>query len=665
MFKKLAFNNAKKSAKDYILFIFSMTLIGSLLYAFNALIFDPTTTSSVMEEQTFTALIGLADFFILLISAWLVQYMIFFMMKMRSREFAIYGLIGISSKKIARIFVIENAFLGLISFFISIPFGTLFQFILKKAFFIFTHKNIGGGFSFQLPAIFFTFGLYAFIYLIALFRSKRKLKKISIQKLLLTDSENEKPKIKKHIFISFCLFFISIIFFIYFFLSLFNYKMTTMIHIFIYIIGLVIAIYFFYSGISGGLSFYTKVKGRLFFKNNNIFVFKQLSSKITAIQKTLGTVTSFITLGILALSLSILFNLIALKKIDYTYPFDLIIYNQNPNYSFDEYFNIIEKEISITEKLKHTIYTDNKNNVIKFLQKEVKDLFNIEEKKQYKFNTFLLLSDYNKIRKSLDLKAVELKKDEYIIHCKKRFLNIFAKFDSNQKIEINGKYLNFKEIYTEGISQNGHHGSDFILVVDDSYKHKLRPFYSIATVKLNNKISDELLQSLNKIDKTKGKGYRPGNDNIMTLGDKYIISRNYIFTHIMPIAIMLSFILFYIASIFMFVVLTVLSIQQLSDAKKDKHRYKILFQLGFSSDEIKKVILKQLRIYFYLPAVIGIVLSGLISTFTGKFFYIHTGFLPSGYIHFILSLIPFFIIYGIYFLITYKTFIKNTAYENC
>ena len=183
MFKKLAFNNAKKSAKNYALFIFSMIQISALLYAFNSFIFDSSIKSFILQEGTSAALIGFADFFILFIAAWLVRYMIFFMMNTRSREFAIYQLIGIPPKKIARIFIRENALLGFVAFCIGIPVGILVQTLLKYIFFFFTNQKIGVLFLFQPLGLALAFGMDSLFYILALLQSGRKLKKIK-KKLL-------------------------------------------------------------------------------------------------------------------------------------------------------------------------------------------------------------------------------------------------------------------------------------------------------------------------------------------------------------------------------------------------------------------------------------------------------------------------------------------------
>ncbi|UTC76347.1 hypothetical protein E4O03_06660 [Treponema sp. OMZ 792] len=337
----------------------------------------------------------------------------------------------------------------------------------------------------------------------------------------------------------------------------------------------------------------------------------------------------------------------------------IIIYNKAAYYSFGEYIKLIEKKLTITERITHTIYTDGQSALPLFLKKEMEMSDTGYKRYYYPTHTFLLLSDYNELRSSLDLKPVNIAQGEYILHTKKVLLKFLDSFDKDNSISLNGNFLKCKTVYDEGISQNGHYGSDYILVVADSYKKDLNPFYSVTALRFDNELSDSLLKELKNPDKTDGEGYAPGDDKIMTMADDYLVSRRFLFTEVLPIITMISFVLFYIAASFMCAVLTVLSIQQLSDAVKYRFRYTILFQLGLSPSDLKKLILKQLAFYFCIPALLGILLSGMITVFVGNFFWFHTGLLASGFIHFIFTLIPFFVIYGSYFCITYRLFIKD------
>ena len=89
MLGKLAYRNMKRSAKDYLIYILTMTVVSALMYAFNSLIFQNELTGMMEEDAMMPMMIGLATFFIVLIMAWLIHYMVRFMMEKRGSEFGI------------------------------------------------------------------------------------------------------------------------------------------------------------------------------------------------------------------------------------------------------------------------------------------------------------------------------------------------------------------------------------------------------------------------------------------------------------------------------------------------------------------------------------------------------------------------------------------------
>ena len=90
----------KRSAKDYLVYILTMTVVSALMYAFNSLIFQNELTGKMEDDAIMPIMIGLATLFIVLIMAWLIHYMVRFMMEKRGSEFGIYMLLGMKKKTI-------------------------------------------------------------------------------------------------------------------------------------------------------------------------------------------------------------------------------------------------------------------------------------------------------------------------------------------------------------------------------------------------------------------------------------------------------------------------------------------------------------------------------------------------------------------------------------
>ncbi|WP_455054792.1 FtsX-like permease family protein [Merdimonas faecis] len=130
MTAKLAFRNVKRSARDYLVYFLTMTFVAALMFAFNTVIFSESVGRMFEVAGLMAAMIGMATFFIVLIVAWLINYMVRFILEKRSREFGIYLLIGMKKKQISRLYLREMLLLGTVAFGLGLLPGLLLQQIL-------------------------------------------------------------------------------------------------------------------------------------------------------------------------------------------------------------------------------------------------------------------------------------------------------------------------------------------------------------------------------------------------------------------------------------------------------------------------------------------------------------------------------------------------------
>lgn len=84
MLAKLSIRNAKRSAKDYLVYILTMTVITAFMYAFNSLIFQNELEACFEMVPLMATMIGFVTVFIVWIVAWLIHYMVRFMLEWRS-----------------------------------------------------------------------------------------------------------------------------------------------------------------------------------------------------------------------------------------------------------------------------------------------------------------------------------------------------------------------------------------------------------------------------------------------------------------------------------------------------------------------------------------------------------------------------------------------------
>lgn len=686
MLGKLAFRNMKRSAGDYLVYTLTMTVVTALMYAFNSLIFQNMIEMSEMAIMM-KAMLGMATVFIVLIVAWLINYMVHFMLEKRSAEFGIYMLLGMKKKTISRLYMRENILLGTLSFIVGIPFGILFQQVLLAVMSAMVYMEYKIQISFNIWTILMTVLCYGGCYLLALISCRRKFRRMNISALMNAKRKNEEIK-EKHESVKRIFFPLSVLFILVFW-ALFG-SLSGVGEILFFLIGLVLTIYLFFTGISAWIICYVRKHGNGIYKGQNLFLLRQFASKVRTMQFTMGTLTSLFTLALMGASVALMFSSYETTVLKGKFPFDIQIYSSDPQADFKEEKKIIEQNTDLQSFYSYHIYTDETDQANRWMltnnqtawggmyvnkdgspkEKEIREMLE-KDGTYYRYDTYMGISDYNHLREILGYEGVELGGREYLIHMKPRLGNELK--DMAQGITVtdaDGKNtLVCKGIYTEYFSQDGHNGADYVIVVPDEVLGRMKPYYSELTAEIKGQAPKDLQLKLDSIErKTESevefwghfidKGLCYGSDNIVTYAAVNLVRDNLIpEVKYMLASIIIPF--FYIGLVFVCVAVTVLSVQQLSDSAKHKERYEVLKKLGVGSRKIHGLVAKQLVAYYLCPALLAMVISGKMILFASGKFVLLTGVPVSAGIFFAESAALFLGIYVVYFIVTYVGFIRN------
>ncbi len=118
----------------------------------------------------------------------------------------------------------------------------------------------------------------------------------------------------------------------------------------------------------------------------------------------------------------------------------------------------------------------------------------------------------------------------------------------------------------------------------------------------------------------------------------------------------------YLGTVLLMISLTVLALQQLTDSLEHKQRFNVLRKIGIEEDEINKIVLKQIGMYFTIPVTIGVIgfvvfiynyyqiFETQMSSYVGDKMFI---------LNMIIGIVLMLMIYVSYFLGTYYTFKRN------
>ena len=81
MIRRLAYRNMKRFAGDYQIYMITLAVVAALLYAFDSLFWDKELERFDQMNQMMI-MVGLATGFVVIITAWLIYYIIHFMMEL-------------------------------------------------------------------------------------------------------------------------------------------------------------------------------------------------------------------------------------------------------------------------------------------------------------------------------------------------------------------------------------------------------------------------------------------------------------------------------------------------------------------------------------------------------------------------------------------------------
>lgn len=690
MVNKLAFRNARRSMRDYLVYLLTMIAVAAMMFAFNSLIFSEDIQSMCSEAMILGAILGIFTFFIVLIVAWLINYMAKFMLEKRSREFASYLLIGIKKRKLSGIYMKENLLIGTAAFFLGIGAGTLLQQIIMTVFYSVFSETYELHIQMNGWCILMTAGCYFSCYLLALMRNRRIFKKLSIADLLQMEKKNDEIELGQEQKRQWYLFFsAAYILFVYFMMM----NGCSIGAALLLIAGFVAAVYAMFSGLSAFIVCRLEKKGKGIYQGNRIFLYRQLASKVRTMRFTMGTLTVLLICALLGSAFSLMFAKAQGQVVEYTMPFDVIVYSPEVKDDFSEEIALIQSYNEIRNCLIYQIYENESQTMNRFFAAHVTTALEKHEdeagnfvpgNEYYMYDTYMKLSDYNTLRAMLGRETIDLEEDAYALQTKARIAGDFGEAIDSLQIAAGSRTLSLSAVYTEGFCQNGINGADYLIIVPDEVCEGMEAYYSVFAASIKGEGTAALREALDEAYRQKhglmtyeeydeaqeANETEPAwqEDILEARGtDEVIVVIDDIFVHdtdasdLKFIVASLTFPLAYIALIFIFVALTILAVQQLSDSGKYKFRYDVLRKLGMKRKEVDKVVFRQLALFYLVPAIAAAAVSSVIAVYAGNQFVRYTGAAGNGTYYFGVSLFISAGIYVLYFAATYIGFKRNVS----
>lgn len=600
LYVKLALRNLKRSLKEYSIYVFTVTITMTLLYAFFAIAFSGEMQDLVTTYDNVKSIMIMVSILVTLIIAWLIYYISNFILQKRSREFGMYLLLGMKRTQVSRMFLFEQLALGAVGFFIGCVLGIFVYEILHTIL-----LNIFGfAYAFQLSfswsACGAAFLCFLSIYLLEMIREGIALKKQSIHTMLYNASRNEKTakgsRLSGFYFLAAVLLAVAGLYVTQQYLrSMVNGQSSDSMLLMLGVFAIIVSVYLFFYGISAVLGIFLNRHRKIKYKGNCMYLYGQIAGRLRSNRTVLATLSLLTLLTLLFLCIALKFNEVKELSNARFVPFDIMA-------SSSEKLNMKSIESYLQE---HKISYQSAD--IHYYQKEERDdFYSVVKGKSYytedeKHSVYMKQSDFNKLRSLKGKPSVTLKADEYLIVCATDIKDSLQEYGAQHTLHLQGKRLQLRGVDDTEYGQTRNSGY-YLIVADEHVKHA-KPYFRewVANTDPETEVSwyqDTVNQFFD--------------DNKEQVGDSFYSYASYRvkakwFEENAVGFVSICFSLFYLSFIFICISATILAVQQLSDAHRQRYSYAMLHKMGVNQRQLHALLAKQIAVYFIIPLVLPIV----------------------------------------------------------
>ncbi|ACO87046.1 FtsX-like permease family protein [Clostridium botulinum] len=662
MYSKIALKNIKKSYKDYTIYFLTLILAVCIFYSFNSIDSQKALTdikssggSYVSRLMEFMSAISV---FVSIILGSLILYANNFLIKKRKKELGIYMILGMGKRKISKILVRETSIVGAISLIAGLIIGIgvsqgLSVFALK----LFEVSINEYKFAVSTRAIGKTILYFGVMFLLVMIFNVFVISKYKIIDLLTSCRKNENMKFK-NTFIYLLSFLLCVVLLGFAYKSILKTGLKLRDPMFKPSIAFVIigTVLFFFS-LAGFILYVVNKNKKIYFKGLNMFVVKQINSKVNTNFLSMSLICLMLFITILILSTGISLKNGVEEGVKIKAPFDASI-RMESNSKKDNLEDVLDK-INFKRSKNEKYATCNEY----FPGIKLKSLLPITDK-DYKDAkvSFVKISDYNKILKLKGKKEINLNKNEILVMSTNNAVVKQAneKLKNNKKFNIKGKEYLVKnnKIIDENLQNYLLADNVFTVIISDEFLYDYNKItYSI----LNVMYSDKNREKNNKKYREINKNYLDGKYKSLNISYMGAFSKDDIYSDSKGGTTTVLFVGIYLGLVFLITSMAVLALQQLSEASDSIERYKALKRIGANSKMIDKTIFLQTLIYFTLPMILALIHSVIgikvISDYIEVFTKIDIGFSA------LITALIFIVVYAGYFYTTYIGY-KNIVESN-
>lgn len=621
---KISYNNIKKNPRNYLLYFISIVFSSFIFFSFNSIRYNKDVLKSI---GSIALGLSLSSIVVLFFSFIFIYNANVFFREKRKKEIGLYNLLGITKKKIGLMFIYEGFILGILGVLVGVFLGFMFSKIIMMLLVRLMGLDVIIHMNFSLIAISETMLVFTLIILIIGVENFHLIKKIPLVNLFKEEKQVEDigktSKIKGTLGM--------VLIAMGYALAL-SHK-TTVGSLgrltFILIIVIIGTQLFYKAGLSILLKGLKKFQD-FYFKGTNMISIAETSYKVKSNANILSTVTILIAVCVTALGTTTTFYYDLQKNINNRIKFACTI-EENSHSIKRQVDNVLKKyddKILFSDVIEFKVVQGSYVNEFLTTNKKDRSEISVEVLSE---SSYKKLMNYEK-RKYTRLNS---NKDVYLIEDS----TMIDMFNTDLKepfiLKDGNKKFNIKASYKEMITNEKINES--VIVVKDSVYASLNKVDRIKKIRCidikDKKNSFELSNDINKIAKSNKVNFS---------------SYAYDYRNAYKIFGLLFFIGIILSILFIIATGSLILFKQISNIYDNKARYIALKKIGANNKHIEKILLKQTSIIFLLPVVLG-TFHNLFAMEILKRYLRDSITIPVA-----ITLIVYYITYGIFYLITVK-----------
>lgn len=684
MYAKLVFRNAKRSVKDYLVYIVTMTICVTLFYSFLS-ISSSYYKPDIGRQYNFTILsdgMKVAICAITLLLLFLIRFVNYYMLQRKQKEFAVQSVMGMEQKTIGRLFFAETFVMGMFSIALGIFLGMFCSQFITAMLLTSYGKSYKLSWTLFPDTVLLTVCFFALSFLVIGVSNTHRIRKAKIIDMLGAGRENDPDLGKSRWIIIIVILFellnlwmlatginitcsyydrrfalpVQMMFWGNIFfpaatllwtglwilrkkkagfpLLLVGLLVCTVLNTFTaagvptltriyylplhdgifsqYLLFVLINLLFFICAlIYMSASFLVAWKEKSpehRYKNENLFFFGQIISKLDTTSKTMTLISITLSLAIFLFIATPVLVGWASGYLDIRSVYDVQIYSGYNKVEHEE--NLPHDNYGIVTDFlgEHGIKIDYDCTFSLYLPRKA-DFYS---RMKYDFPVVAIsLSDYNQIREMLGYGQISLSENQFTTQWQtistEEDRDSFLADHDTVMTDAGVLTLSSHSFYEEPMGETLYNSyTDVLYIFPDDVCENLLPVmqnrYIITAENLSYENARELEKDFtDQYPELTSAGVSYG-IRLQTLQINSTKASNFI----------LQASLLYCAVVLMVICLTILSLQQLLDADKYKYRFSILRNLGVEQQRIGKLVLKQLGLWFGLPILVAVFVSTIV-----------------------------------------------------